>query len=153
CLARHTSATNAMERALGEDIGKMVVKKGASKRTMALQEPTIEPQYFWSRRGESNPYRLHCSGAPFRCVPLDQGRITLRQFKYILLLRQFRCIPFSERILLAVLLPDRRMRNCGSTASPRTLATSKTHQNEEKKLPHACEASLHGASHQRVFVD
>jgi hypothetical protein len=53
---------------------------------------------------EPTTYGLQNSGAPFRSVSLGSVQTCFPAFKHILLPRQFRCVPFSQRVLLAVLL-------------------------------------------------
>ena len=53
-------------------------------------------------------YGLQNSGAPFRSVSLSSVQTCLVEFKHILLSRVFRCVPFRQRVLLAVLLADER---------------------------------------------
>ena len=100
-----------------------VVAKIAEKRLLSLIAVSrfvsgfvVEPV----KGVEPITYGLQNSGAPFRSVPLDSVQICFPAFKHILLPRQFRCVPFSQRVLLAVLLASdsgacqsNRTPNCG----------------------------------------
>jgi len=51
-------------------------------------------------------YGLQNSGALFRSVSLGSVQTYFPAFTHISLPRQFRCVPFRQRVLLAVLLAD-----------------------------------------------
>ena len=64
-------------------------------------------EHWWpAREVEPLTYGLQNSGAPFRFVSLGSVQTSLAEFKHILLPRVFRCVPFHQRVLLAVLLAD-----------------------------------------------
>ena len=71
------------------------------------------------REQEPTTYGLQNSGAPFHSVPLGSVQTSLAEFKHILLSRVFRCVPFRQRVLLAVLLADESV-PCQSNRAPKS---------------------------------